>query len=564
MCGICGFSGKKDKRLLEAMAMALSHRGPDDQGFYEDDGVSLGHRRLSIIDLTAQGRQPMSNENAAVWAVVNGEIYNFKSLREELISHGHIFRSHSDSEVVVHAYEQYGEDFASRLEGMFALAVWDIRQKRLILARDRIGIKPLYYAQHNERLLFASEIKAILEDDGVKRKLNEGGFRQYLAFQCIITSETMFEGINKLDPGSILIFQAGQARKKKYWSLEEAKNRQATGLKVREALFSAVKSHLVSDVPVGVLLSGGLDSSAIVAIMAQLGVSDIETFTVGFGQPDDEFDFARQVADKFKTRHHELLIECGQLPATLEKIVRHMDEPLADGGAIATYLAAQKLRESVKVVLVGEGGDEALGGYNWYRISGFPLTRQLKKKLYFYLTTFYRGADKKPYEVFQSLFKDRDTFFDSMAGFEIENILPNSLLMKVDKMTMAFALEARVPFLDAEFVGQASGLDHREKISALTTKMILRKIMLGYLPREILARKKHGFILPVSKWLTGELKDFAYDNLFSSSNQTDRILGRKLKEWLFEKKSGLKRIENTSLLWKLLIFELWNKAFMRR
>lgn len=564
MCGICGFSGQKDRRLLEAMAAALSHRGPDDQGFYEDELASLGHRRLSIIDLSAQGRQPMSNEDAAVWTVVNGEIYNFKPLREELISQGHIFRSHSDSEVVAHAYEQYGEDFVLKLEGMFALAIWDSRQKKLVLARDRIGIKPLYYTQHNERLLFASEIKAILEDGGVKRKLNDGGFRQYLAFQCIVTCETMFEGINKLEPGSILVFQSGQARKKKYWSLEEAKNRQATGLQVREALFAAVKSHLVSDVPVGVLLSGGLDSSAVVAIMAQLGISDIETFTVGFGQPDDEFNFARQVADKFKTRHHELLIEHGQLPATLEKIVRHMDEPLADGGAIATYLAAQKIREFVKVVLVGEGGDETLGGYNWYRIAGLPLPRRLKNKLYFYLTTFYPGPDQKPYEVFQGLFKDRGTFFDSMAGFEIENILPNSLLMKVDKMTMAFALEARVPFLDAGFVAQASGLDYRKKISALTTKRILREVMSGYLPREILARKKHGFILPVSKWLTGELKDFAYDNLFSSSNQTDRILGRKPKERLFEKKSGLKHIENTSLLWKLLLFELWHKVFMRR
>lgn len=549
---------------MEAMAQAISHRGPDDQGFYEDEGASLGHRRLSIIDLTAQGRQPMHNEDSTVWIAVNGEIYNFKRLREELIACGHIFYSHSDSETIVHAYEQYGEDFAAKLDGMFAIALWDTRQKKLILARDRIGIKPLYYAQNNERLLFASEIKAILECEGIKRRLNEDGFRQYLAFQCIITPETMFEGIYKLEPGHILIFQNGQACKKKYWSLDEERARQASADTVKRALFDAVRSHLVSDVPVGVLLSGGLDSSAIVAIMSQLGVSDIETFTVGFGRPDDEFSFARQVADKFNTRHHELTVGHSRIQEVLEKIVWHMDEPLADGGAIATYLAAQKLRESVKVVLVGEGGDEALGGYNWHRIAGFLLPHQVKKKLYFYLTTFYRGVSGRPHEVFQALFKERDNFFNSMTGFEIENILPNSLLMKVDKMTMAYALEARVPFLDARFLAQAAGLDHREKISAFATKKILRKIMAGTLPGEILSRRKHGFILPVSEWLTGELKGFAYDALFSSFNQTDNILGRKAKEKLFEKTIGLKHIENTSLLWKLLIFELWHKAFMRQ
>ncbi len=565
MCGICGFTGKKDRKTLEAMNKVLSHRGPDDAGFYDDDIVSLGHRRLSIIDLSEQARQPMCNEDSSVWLVVNGEIYNFRSLRKDLVSLGHTFRSQSDSETIVHAYEEYGEDFVLKLDGMFAIAVWDAEQKKLILARDRIGIKPLYYAFSNEKLLFASEIKSILQDSTFNKEINPDGFFQYLAFQCIITSETMFKGIYKLEPGSMLIYRDNGFKKRKYWSLEESLTHETKEKDVAEALRNAVQTHLVSDVPVGVLLSGGLDSSAIVALMHGQGIENIETFTVGFNQPDDELVFARAVAEQFKTRHHELIVEPARLAELLEKIVWHMDEPLADGGAIATYLAAAKVREFVKVVLVGEGGDETLAGYNWYRLANFPLSllpQKAKRRLYFYLTTFYKGDSPKPFDIFLNLFEEKRDFLDSMASFEIKNILPNSLLMKVDKMTMAHSLEARVPFLDHKFVSAALGLAGDKKISLFSTKIFLRNYMQNRLPKSILQRRKHGFIMPIGKWLDNELYSFAHDTLCSGNSYLTGVLPRNRIEGLFNKEKGLRAIENKSLLWKLLIFEIWQRQYL--
>lgn len=565
MCGICGFYAKEDRRLLEAMAGALRHRGPDDEGFYEDEFASLGHRRLSIIDLTPHGRQPLCNENSTIWSIVNGEIYNFKTLREELISQGHIFRSHSDSEVIVHAYEQYGEDFALKLNGMFAIAIWDSINKKLILCRDRIGIKPLYYTQSNSGLFFASEIKAILKNNAFKKELNEHGFFQYLAFQCTMGSETMFKGIYKLKPGHILIFNEGKLVQKKYWSLDESRQKDSNKSRVAVCLVNAIKSHLVSDVPIGVLLSGGLDSSSIVAMMHESGVKDIETFTVGFNQPDDEFSFAREVAQRFKTNHHELLIEPKGLEGLLEKIVWHMDEPLADGGAIATYLASSKIKDFVKVVLVGEGGDETLGGYNWHKLAGFPfnlMSVYLRKRLYFYLTTFYKSESRIPFDTFLDLFQDKSNFFEAMSSYEINNILPNSLLMKVDKMTMAHSLEARVPFLDHEFVSQVLGLSHKEKITFCSTKIFFREYMQNRLPDIILKRGKHGFLLPIHKWLNSELRAFTADRLLSSSYVSSLLGPHDIKK-LFKKSLGLAAIENNSLLWRLLIFEIWHKVYFK-
>ena len=566
MCGICGFTGQKDDVLLKKMCLSLAHRGPDQEGLFSQEGASLGHRRLSIIDLSKQGQQPMSNENATVWVVANGEIYNFKQLRQELTCAGHTFRSQSDSETIVHAYEEYGEDFVLKLDGMFAIAVWDAEQKKLILARDRIGIKPLYYAFSNEKLLFASEIKSIVQDSTFNKEINHDGFFQYLAFQCILTNETMLKGIHKLEPGSMLVFENNVLNKKRYWSVDEAKSEESSESEVAAALIDAVKSHLVSDVPLGVLLSGGLDSSSIVAIMHEQGIENIETFTVGFNQPDDEFVFAREVAGRFRTRHHELIVTPQDLSGLIEKIVWHMDEPLADGGAIATYLAAEKVREFVKVVLVGEGGDETLGGYNWHKLASFPLSllpQKVKKRLYFYFTTFYKGDSQVPFDTFLRLFEEKRNFLDSMSLFEIKNILPNSLLMKVDKMAMAHALEARVPFLDYKFLSVALGLSKSQKISFFSTKIFLRNYMQNRLPPSVLRRRKHGFIVPIGRWLENELRDFAHDALFSTQAYLPAVLPRQKIEGLFRKQKGLRAIENNALLWKLLIFELWQRKYLR-
>jgi len=566
MCGIFGFTGKKDSKYLQEMAKALFHRGPDDQGFYEDDRISLGQKRLSIIDLSPNGRQPMTNEDSTIWVTVNGEIYNYKGLRAELSSLGHLFRSSSDSEVAVHAYEEYGEEFPLKLEGMFALALWDSRKRKLILARDRIGIKPLYYTQTASRLIFASEIKAILRDASIKREVNEASFWCYLAFQCDITNETMFKGIYKLEPGSMLILENNELVIKRYWSLSEGRFEKTSEDQVATALVNAVSSHLVSDVPVGVLLSGGLDSSSIVAIMHEHGVKNIETFTVGFGQPDDEFKDAKLVAERFKTSHHELLIEAGDLKNLLNNMIWHMDEPIADGGAIATYLASKKVREFVKVVLVGEGGDETLGGYNWYKLASFPLSllpQTVKKRIYFYFTTFYKSACPEPFNALSARFKPGKDFLNKMSFFEINNILPNSLLMKVDKMTMAHSLEARVPFLDHNFVRTALGLPANKRISAFSTKKFLRRYMSGRLPESIIKKKKHGFILPIDRWLKNELKEFAKDILLSKEACYRSYFSKNIGEDLFDEKKGLPAIENNSLIWKLLVFEIWHKEYIR-
>lgn len=566
MCGICGFYGNKNTRALEAMAQELFHRGPDMEGFYEDALLSLAHRRLSIIDLSPEGKQPIANEGNNIFSVVNGEIYNFKQIRGELLSAGHTFRSKSDSEVIVHAYEEYGEDFVSKLSGMFAIAIWDSLQKKLLLIRDRLGIKPLYYAQVNNGLVFASEIKAILKFTGINKEFNQDCLYQYLAFQCILSKDTMFKGIYKLEPGHILIFKDGKLTQKRYWTLDESNHQHSDAQGVEDALKAAVESHLVSDVPVGVLLSGGLDSSSIVAMMHEAGLNNIETFTVGFNQPDDEFIYSRQVADRFKTNHHELLVEPKGIETLLEKIVWHMDEPLADGGAIATYLAAQKVREFVKVVLVGEGGDETLAGYNWHKLAVFPfnlIPEGIRKKLYFYLTTFYKCPSRIPFETFSGLFSKKSNFLDSMASYEISNILPNSLLMKVDKMTMAHSLEARVPFLDHNFAVKLSGFNYKDKISLFATKKLLRKYMQGRLPEEILNRRKHGFILPVDKWLNAELRGFTKDALLSRQSLAGRIFPAEFICSLFNRKIGLAGIENSSLLWRLLILELWHKVYFK-
>jgi asparagine synthase (glutamine-hydrolysing) len=450
---------------------------------------------------------------------------------------------------------------------MFACAIWDKNNGKLVLARDRLGIKPLYYSEDSSQLIFSSEIKAILMNKDFHKEVNNDGLNQYLAFQCILTNQTMFKGIFKLEPGHILVFKDGQKYKRSYWSIEDSISPLAQEDILKTNLISAVGSHLVSDVPLGVLLSGGLDSSSIVAIMHELRIKDINTFTVGFSRPDDEFKFGRLVAERFKTRHQEILIQPRQLENLLEKIAWHMDEPLADGGAIATYLASGRIKEFVKVVLVGEGGDEALGGYNWHKLAAFPfnlLPRYYRKKIYQYLVTYYKKRSEEPMRIFLELFPKKKVFFDAMALFELKNIVSNSILMKVDKMTMAHSLEARVPFLDHNFLSCALGLSFREKVSFKTTKKVLRKLMKDKLPLAILKRKKHGFLLPVHEWLEKDLRNFAQDILISNNRYTNSLVGNQEIRGLFKRRKGFALVENSSLLWRLLIFELWYKVYFKQ
>ncbi|MDO8748133.1 MAG: asparagine synthase (glutamine-hydrolyzing) [Candidatus Omnitrophota bacterium] len=571
MCGICGFYGMKDRPLLEAMAGVLVHRGPDDSGFYEDERVSLGHRRLSIIDLSPQGRQPMANEDNTIWLAFNGEIYNFRDLRAELENKGHIFRSHTDSEVILHSYEENGLSCVDNFRGMFAFALWDSNKRRLIICRDRIGKKPLYYWQNGERLIFASELKSLLCCREIPREVNMEGFYSFLAFQYVPGVETAVKNIFRVPPGNMLIAENGTVKLREYWSIRKIVN--STGDisadkamdRMGHLLEESANLRLVSDVPLGVLLSGGLDSSSIVALISGSGVKSIRTFSAGFGEESDEFKYARIVSGEFNTEHREFIVKPANLALTLKKIVWHMDEPIADGGAFATYMIAEVVKQYVKVILVGEGADELFAGYSWHRLSspGFALIPgAIKNRLYFYLNTFYRRKKNQPdiYKEFKERFNlkgGRRDFLSRMMFFELENLLPNCLLMKVDKMTMAHSLEARAPFLDHKLIEFAAALPAGFKMRGLTNKYILRKFMENKLPSEIVNRKKRGFLVPITKWLNGELKKYAEDILLREDSFSACALGLEKIRTLFIPRSGLRELENKILLWRLLVFELW-------
>ena len=571
MCGICGFYGRKDRPLLEAMAGVLAHRGPDDSGFYEDELMSLGHRRLSIIDLSPQGRQPMANEDNTIWLAFNGEIYNFRDLRAELEKKGHSFRSHTDSEVILHSYEEYGLECVDNLRGMFAFALWDTKKRRLVICRDRIGKKPLYYWQNGERLLFASEIKSLLCCREIPREVNRDGFYSFLAFQYVPGVETAVKNIFRVPPGNILIAENGTVKLREYWSIRKIVNSgednspdQAVE-RMGHLLEESVRLRLVSDVPLGVLLSGGLDSSSITALISRGGVKSIRTFSAGFGEESDELKYARIVSREFNTEHREFIVRPDNLALTLKKIVWHMDEPIADGGAFATYMIAEVIKQYVKVILVGEGADELFAGYSWHRLAGpgFAFVPQaLKSRAYFYLNTFYRGKKNHPdiYHGFEERFNlkgVRRDFLSRMMFFELENLLPNCLLMKVDKMTMAHSLEARAPFLDHKLIEFAAALPAGFKIRGCTNKYILRKFMEKKLPPEIVNRKKRGFLVPIAKWLNGELKEYAEDILLRKDSFSACAIGLERIRPLFAPQRGLRELENKIRLWRLLVFELW-------
>lgn len=373
MCGICGFSWN-DPDLIRRMNDRLVHRGPDQDGVYCCDQVSLGHRRLSIIDLSENGRQPMFNEDGTLCLVFNGEIYNYRELRRELIQKGHVFRSHSDSEVILHAWESYGIATLDRLRGMFAFALYEASSKRITLVRDRIGIKPLYYAVRSDRLIFASEIKSILEWDGIERTLHPQALYDYLGFEFVPAPDTFFEGIYKIPAGHFYVWEDGQGSLVRYWDLHmkpaDPMPTFAEAVEIeRRLLEEAVVSHLISDVPLGVFLSGGLDSSALVAMMHRNGSGPLRTFTIGYRDPSfSEMEYAKVVADHFQTDHHILMID-DLKPAYVEQALWHLDEPMTDLSAVPLFLLCQKAKEHVTVCLSGEGGDESFAGYDRFKAS---------------------------------------------------------------------------------------------------------------------------------------------------------------------------------------------------
>jgi asparagine synthase (glutamine-hydrolysing) len=625
MCGIAGklsFDASREVGGAEIGAMLdpIAHRGPDGQGVYLDREAGLGHCRLAIVDVDG-GPQPMANEDRMVWIVFNGEIYNHEELREGLVARGHVFRSRSDTEAILHLYEEYGDDCVNHLRGMFAFAIWDRKRRRLFAARDRVGIKPLYYCQTPAAFLFASEFKAILADPGVSRDLCPAAFGQFFAFLYVPGAETPFAAVRKLPPGHSLAVEGGRVVLRRYWSLRFTRERwdQPFGETVdelRALIGETVRSHLMADVPLGVLLSGGVDSSAILSLAVRGSTQGIKTFTVGFeGQGVvDERPYARLAAREFGTDHRDLSITAGDFWDFLPAYAWQMEEPVCEPPAVALYHVSRLARGHVKVLLSGEGGDEAFGGYpnypNLLRLERIqrrlgPLARPLgalagmaggllgSEKLRRYggalgrpLADHYYSRSSSPSAYFNrtaALF-NRDflavatpvppaarmaeilapvrdlPLLDQMLYADTRTWLPDDLLVKADKMTMANSVELRVPLLDHRVLEFAASLRTEAKVSGGETKRVLKAAFARVLPPEILARKKAGFPVPYGAWLRGPLADGVRDTLLSSRaagrgyfrpGQVERLLERNRRTGDLSKE-----------VFSLLVMELWHQRFV--
>jgi asparagine synthase (glutamine-hydrolysing) len=614
MCGICGFSWS-DQQLLERMKRTIAHRGPDGHGSFVADGVSLGHQRLSIVDQTESGRQPFANSDGTVWVTFNGEIYNHPELKRSLEEKGYVYRSTSDTESIVHAYESFGLDAVKHLTGMFAFAIWDARKRRIVLARDRLGIKPLYYTLDRGKLRFASEIKALLADPTLERSVNPQGLFDLIGYEFTPAPDTLFRGIHKLPPGSILVFEAdGQFRISKYWSLQQSEI-DATPEGLIDLLGKACADHMMSDVPVGSFLSGGIDSSAVVQFVSRSMDSPLQTFALGYSEKSySEFEYARRVAEHFHTQHRELLISPIDR-AEIERSVWHLDEPTTDPSNLPFMLICEQARRYVKVCLSGDGGDELLMGYDRFRASKashlldlipLPFRNRLyqviidsisddeqKKGARNVAKRFLQGAvlprsgghirwqyfldPKQTAAIFKPEFRrtvNTDPFelVDRWAALapqdrgrreqfvELHTILPDSVLMKVDKMSMAHSLEVRPPFLDHRVVEYCYSLPTNMKLRGFTTKWLLKNAMAKRLPPGIAHRKKQGFSIPMKNWIRGDLLEFTHDTVFSSALIADYFSVPALRGFWQEHQQ--RRHNHSHLFWTLLNLSIWERLFL--
>lgn len=619
MCGISGIYNYSDKdkfiepHLLHRMTEVLSHRGPDGKGYYVKDNIGLGHSRLAIIDLFT-GDQPIFNETKTIVVVFNGEIYNFIALREMLSEKGHRFYTKSDTEVIAHLYEEKGESFVESLRGMFALAIWDQDHEKLILARDRVGIKPLFYSCNNGTLLFGSEIKSILIHSSYKKEIDFESLHNYLSFMTTTGKKTIFKGINRLLPAEMLVCAPGKIEKKIYWQPPQKTSIKKISLEYfYEQLLEVTKLHLLSDVPLGAFLSGGLDSSAVVALMHAVAREPIKTFSIGFSGKGyyNELPYAKKIAEYFKTDHHEFVVTPDLVDA-LPKIIEYFDEPFAVSSALPTYFLAQLARKEVKVVLTGDGADELMAGYH-HRYLGVRLSRYfdqlpflkslpLEKAIGFFLTEkraklhkffsalsvskeerYFRYLAKYSEDQKGSLYsgylRTRTASFDSRNELisyylacgdkdilnrwlyvDMKTSLPDEMLTKVDRMTMAFGLEARVPFLDHALVEYLCSLPSAFKLKNFTPKYILRNVMLHRLPGEIIHRKKHGFEVPVDEWIRGSLKEYVREFLNESRIEKEGFFSWEFIKTMLTRHWGHKANFGHQV-WILLIFEIWYEKY---
>ncbi len=619
MCGICGFSWQ-DEKLIRRMTDKIHHRGPDSSGVKSFPGMSIGNARLSIIDLSKNGDQPMVNQYGDLWIVYNGEIYNFGEIKKDLSSRGYRFNGHCDTEVVLKSYEEYGPDCLHSFNGMFAMAIWDNKKKELFLARDRIGIKPLYYYFKDSRLIFGSEIKCILESDHVQKEVNLQSLYYYLGYEFVPAPDTMFKNIYKLRQGHYAIFKEGRLKIEKYWDLKfspEILEEEEAADRVFEVLEKSVKRRLISDVPLGVFLSGGLDSSTVVGFTARNYGRRLKTFSIGYKDKTfSELPYAKKVSDYFGTEHNVLMIDPIS-PDDISDSLYHLDEPMTDLSSIPFYLISRKAREQVKVCLSGEGGDEIFMGYDrfkaakmdsYYRI--FPkafrekiiapiITRlpdqpqkkgavnMLKRFIEGSLYPLEAGAMRWQYflssgmaeNIFNGPVRQNISFtpFDPIYHFsrlcnsdnpvdkdiyvDIKLTMADSVLMKVDKMSMATSLEVRVPFLDHEVMELAMSIPANLKLNRMMTKYIFRKALKKnqFLPDSIIYRGKQGYSLPIKNWLRGELKDYMADLFNTSPVIKDNFDGRYISR-LIDEHMTLKHNHN-HILWALINVGLWYKRF---
>ncbi|MBI1761222.1 MAG: asparagine synthase (glutamine-hydrolyzing) [Acidobacteria bacterium] len=634
MCGIVGIvatTGRELTAQLQPMLDAQAHRGPDAWGVWPAAGVAslcaFGHRRLAIIDLSAAGKQPMSNADGSVWITFNGEIYNFQQLRRELESRGHRFRTRTDTETIIYAYEEWGVECVKHLRGMFAFGIWDARRQRLLLARDRVGKKPLFYAQAGERFLFASELQGLLADAEVPRVVNAAAIDAYLSYGYIPAPHTAYQGVFKLPPAHWLTLDVTPdgftTRVERYWSLayqpKLTLSAEEAGEQLRAVLTEAVRLRMISDVPLGAFLSGGIDSSIVVGLMAQLSGQPVKTFSIGFAEAAfNETEHARRIAQKWQTEHHEFIVQPNALEI-LPKLVRHYGEPYADSSALPTFYVAQLTRQHVTVALNGDGGDESFAGYERYlgnrvaeRMQAVPgaawagrtlggllpdsldpknRLRTLRRFLsvaaqpmaerYTRWLSFFHTETKLPLyspEFAAQLNGTRDGYLnalfaevlqnseaidpiDAAMAVDVQSYLPFDLLVKVDITSMANSLEARSPFLDHEVMELAARLPAHLKAPGKDLKHLLKRTFADLLPPENVNRRKMGFGVPVGAWFRRELRDFVRDVLLSpTAVQRGYFKRAEVERLVTEHQAG--RADYAFQLWSLLMLELWQREFI--
>jgi asparagine synthase (glutamine-hydrolysing) len=626
MCGICGFcfsdARSGDLDILAKMTTTLHHRGPDDKGYYTDTGIALGHRRLSIIDLDT-GQQPIHNEDKTVYVIFNGEIYNFPKLKSELEQKGHRFYTKADTEVLVHLYEEIEEGLLENINGMFAFAIWDGKKRKLLLARDRIGIKPLYYAYNGKDIAFASEPKALLQLPWIKGRLDLQGLSHYLSYDFIPAPYCIYEDIRKVQPGYKVVYQNGKLRCECYWDLDLS-DRVGVGKHEEEIcdliwgeFCRSVKMRLISDVPLGVLLSGGIDSTSVLAALRYAGVDDIKTFSIGFEDPSfDESRYFRRAASFFETEHHEEILAPHKLIEIIPDVASVLDEPLADASIMPTYLLSRFTKSYVKVALGGDGGDELFAGYPTYQAyllsryyERFPrmiryLIEAMVKRLpvsfdnmsfdfrakkfidgiayppvernYIWLGTFSPEMKEElitngireelgefnSFSVLHDYLKGKN--FSSELGellyLDTKLYLQEGVLAKVDRASMAHGLEVRVPFLDHRFVDLVTGLPEELKLKGFSTKYLWKKAIKDRIPDEIARRSKKGFGIPIAKWFYRELKDLMLEMLSEGRLKKQGIFNPSVVQRLVTDHLA-RRVDNRKKLWNLLIFQLWSDSF---